>query len=398
MSSRIRKLSIPTARGITLDAQLDLPAETPARWALLAHCFSCSKETTALHAITGALTRHRWAVLRLDFARTDFSSNVADLVDAADHLRPELGPPSLLLGHSLGGPAVIRAAERIPDARLIGTLNAPCDPSHLETLLGDAPERARREGSAEVRLGQRTIRLDRTFFEDLEMQPMQRSLRELRRPLLVFHSPDDRHVPIEQARLILDAASYPKSFISLDGADHLVSRREDARYVGEVLAVWARRYLPEPELPTESLPEEGRVEVSETGEGTFTQRIRVGRHELRADEPISSGGTDTGPSPYDLLLAALGACTSMTLRLYAQRKAWPLEQISVRLRHQKIHAKDCADCETREGKIDEIDRELLLRGALDDEQRARLLDIAERCPVSRTLESEVKVRTRIGEL
>jgi putative redox protein len=396
MPSRIRTLSIPATRGATIDAQLDLPTEEPAAWALLAHCFACSKDSTALYGITQALTRHGWAVLRLDFARPEFSSSVADVLDAVDHLRPELGPPSLLFGHSLGGPAVIRAAERIPDARLISTLNAPFDPSDLERLLGDAPERARREGTAEVRLGQRTIRLDRAFFEDLEAQPMRQALGDLRRPLLVFHSPQDQLVPIEQARLILDAASHPKSFIAVDGADHLVSRREDGQYVGDVLGVWAKRYLPETDRPTESLPEVGTVEVSETGEGTFPQRIRIGRHQLRADEPLSAGGTDTGPSPYDLLLAALGACTSMTLRLYAQRKGFPLEHVSVRLRHNKVHAQDCADCETKVGKIDVIDRELFVRGPLDEEQRSRLLEIADRCPVSRTLESEVKVRTRIA--
>ena len=396
MPSRIRTLSISGTHGAAIDAQLDLPPEKPIAWALLAHCFNCSKDAPALYWITQALTRGGWAVLRLDFARSDFSCEVGDLVSAADHLRPELGPPSLLFGHSLGGPAVIRASEKIPDARLISTLNAPCDPSHLETLLGDAPERARRDGTTEVKIGQKIIRLDRSFFEDLEKQPMQRALAELRRPLLVFHSPDDRLVPIEQARLILDAALQPKSFIALDGADHLVTRREDARYVGEVLTVWAKRYLPQGEPATESLPEQGSVEVSETGEGTFPQRIRIGRHELRADEPLSAGGTDTGPTPYDLLLAALGACTSMTLRLYAQRKGWPLEHTSVRLHHKKIHAQDCADCETKVGKIDEIERELLLAGPLDEEQRARILEIADRCPVSRTLESEVKVRTRIG--
>jgi uncharacterized OsmC-like protein/pimeloyl-ACP methyl ester carboxylesterase len=388
MPSRIRKLTLRDARGGPLDAQLDLPLGKPAAWALFAHCFTCSKDLTALYLLSDALTKHGWAVLRLDFARPEFSSSVGDLVAAAEGVRPELGPPSLLFGHSFGGAAAIRAAERIPDARLISTLNAPFDAAHLDTL--------HRDGFAEVQLGQRGVRLDRTFFEEVEAQPMRRALAELRRPLLVFHSPDDRQVPVDHARWIQDAASQPKSFIAVDGADHLLTRGEDARFVGEMLATWAKRYLPAGEPVVETLPEEGVVEVSETGEGTFPQRIRVGRHEFRADEPVSYGGTDSGPSPYDLLTAALGACTSMTLRLYAQRKGWPLEHVSVRLRHHKVHAQDCADCETKTGKVDVIDRELFVQGPLDEEQRARLIEIADRCPVGRTLESEVKVRTRMG--
>ncbi len=404
MTTRTEKISFRGHSGHMLDARLELPAEAPAAYALFAHCFTCAKETLAATRLSRALTEHGFGVLRFDFtglggsegdfANTGFSSNVEDLVRAADHLREHFQAPALLVGHSLGGAAVLRAATRIPECRAVSTLNAPFDPAHVKYLLGPSTEKLEREGRAEVILAGRTFTLQRSFLEDIEATRMEPTLRELGRALLIFHAPTDSTVGVDNARRIFEAARHPKSFVSLDGADHLLTRREDVTFVASVLGAWVQRYV-EPALTKKEavLPEVGWARVQESGEGLYTQRITVGRHTFRADEPESCGGADLGPSPYDLLTAALGACTSMTLRMYARTKQWPLEHVEVRLRHRKVHAQDCPDCETREGKIDQMDREILLRGPLTEEQRQRLLEIADRCPVHRTLHSEVKVRS-----
>jgi uncharacterized OsmC-like protein/pimeloyl-ACP methyl ester carboxylesterase len=405
---RSLRATFPGASGAMLDARLDLPAHEPIAYALVAHCFTCSKQSLGLSRISRGLTEHGFGVLRFDFTglggsegefgNTDFTSNVGDLVAAADYLRREHLAPALLLGHSLGGPAVIRAAERIPEARAVCTLNAPCDPEHVENLLGPAVAALQDAESAEVELSGRTFRISRQFVEDIRHQRMKEAIRGLRRPILVLHSPTDPVVGIDNARMIFEAALHPKSFVALDGADHLLTRKEDAQFVAGVVAAWASRYVPPPAPPAEVLiPEVGVVEVTEAGEGAYAQQVRVGPHVLRADEPASFGGRDTGPSPYDLLLAALGACTSMTLRMFAERRGWPLERVGVTLRHRKVHAEDCQDCESVQGKVDDIERVLVLDGPLDTEQRARLLEIADRCPVHRTLGGEVKVRTRLGD-
>lgn len=396
-SSRAQKFTFPGSSGHSLDARVDLPAGTPVGTALVAHCFTCSKDLLGISRMSHALTTHGWAVVRFDFtglgssegefANTDFTSNVRDLVAAADHLRSQGRAPALLIGHSLGGPAVLRAAERIPEVRAVCTLNAPFDPAHVGRMLD----------GRKVTLGGRSFEVSDSFLEDISEQPMQGALRELGRPLLVMHAPTDDEVGIENARLIYEAARHPKSFVALDGADHLLTRKEDAEFVASMLATWAARYVPPPAPAEEApMPELGRVRVRELGEGPFAQQITVGKHVLRADEPESFGGRDTGPTPYDFLNAALGACTAMTLRMYADRKKWPLERATVELSHAKVHAADCLDCETIAGKIDEIERVVTLEGPLSEEQRERLLEIADRCPVHRTLESEVKVRTVLG--
>jgi putative redox protein len=213
--------------------------------------------------------------------------------------------------------------------------------------------------------------------------------------LLVFHDPGDPVVEIGHARRIYEAAHHPKSFVSLEGAGHLVTRQTDADHVAAVASAWAARYLGIAPRLDSSQAEPGQVLVTETGDGKFRQRIVAGSHQLYADEPTTVGGGDTGPNPYDLLLAGLGACTSMTLRLYAEHKGLQLEPVSVRLRHAKVHAADCADCQSESGRVDVIEREIQLRGELSDQQRKRLLEIADRCPVHRTLRSEVRVRTSL---
>lgn len=375
----------------SLAARLDLPAGAPRAYAIFAHCFTCSKESKAAAYIAQSLAACGIAVLRFDFADTVFSSNVADLVRAAEHLREEGHAPQLLIGHSLGGTAVLAAAGEIAEARAVVTVGSPFRASHVLHLIRDA-ERIRAEGEAEVDIGGRPIRIRREFLDDLERHDPQRTVAALRRALLVLHSPHDAIVGIDNAAQIFTAAKHPKSFVSLDDADHLLTRVGDAAYAAGIIAAWASRYL---NLDSKAQPVSG-VRVVEAREGRFAVDVFTGRHRLRVDEPIAAGGDDTGPSPYDLLTAALGACTAMTIRLYAERKQLPLERVSVELSHEKIHAADCAECEAKEGRIDRIERVIALEGGLDDAQRARLLEIADKCPVHRTLRSEVSVPTRLA--
>ncbi len=372
--------------------------------ALFAHCFTCGKDILAAKRIAERLTIHGIAVLRFDFtglggsegefANTHFSSNVDDLVAAADHLRKMYGAPAILIGHSLGGAAVLAAAHRIPDARAVVTIAAPYDPSHVVGLFKEHVDKIKEHGEVEVALAGRPFRIKREFLDDVAEKKLNECLATLRKALLVFHSPTDDLVGIENASHIFTAAKHPKSFVSLAGADHLLSKAGDAVYVANVIAAWAERYLDQPEVMTEAEVEAGLVLVRETHGGKFQQEILTGPHRLLADEPVKLGGLDSGPGPYDFLLAGLGACTSMTIRLYADFKKIPLENVSVRLSHEKkIHAKDCENCDTKVTKVDHIDRAITLEGPLDAEQRKRLMEIADKCPVHQTLESKIDITT-----
>jgi uncharacterized OsmC-like protein/alpha/beta superfamily hydrolase len=401
-SSTVR---FPGSKGHELAARLDLPSLPPRAFAIFAHCFTCSKESKAAAYVSVALAELGIGVLRFDFtglgasggefAETTFSSNVGDIVTAADWLRTNHAAPAILVGHSLGGAAVLAAAGRIPEAKAVATIGAPFEPSHVKKLLKSSAEEIVAKGEAEVDLGGRRFRIRREFIDDLEGQAQREAIAGLRRALLVMHSPRDETVDIENATGIFVAAKHPKSFVSLDTADHLLAKREDAGYVARVLAAWASRFVPL-EDPHRVEAGAGTVVVAETREGRFTQAISAAGHTLRADEPQSVGGLGSAAGPYDLLLAALGACTSMTIRMYAEHKKLALERVTVTLRHNKIHAADCAECETREGKVDRIEREIEIEGDVDEATRARLLEIADKCPVHRTLHSEVRVDTRLA--
>ena len=395
------------SRGDELAARLDLPDGAPRAFALFAHCFTCSKDLAAATRISRGLADRGFGVLRFDFtglgssegefANTDFSSNIGDLVLASDWLREHHEAPSVLVGHSLGGAAVLAAASLVPETVAVATIGAPFDPAHvIELFPATVRDQLQRDGEADVQLAGRTFRVRQQLLDDLGAQNLTDAIRSLRRALLVLHSPVDEIVDVDNARRIFEAARHPRSFVSLDGADHLLTRRTDAAYVADVLSAWASRYLPVPSEDPPPAPgsEPGLVIVVGTGAGRFQQRVTAGRHRFLADEPAGVGD-DTGPTPYDLLLAGLGTCTSMTLRMYADRKGWPLEHVEVRLAHHRIHADDCADCESSSGLIETVDRTIELHGPLTEEQRSSLLAIADRCPVHRTLTADVHIRTRL---
>lgn len=392
--------------GHQLAAALDLPDGEITAYALFAHCFTCGKDVLAARRIASALAARGIAVLRFDFtglgssggdfANSTFSSNVADLVLAADHLRRTRKAPAILIGHSLGGAAILAAAGQIPEAKAVVTVAAPSDPVHVAGLFKERIEDIRKHGEVEVSLAGRPFRIKREFLDDVAGQSLTAQIAGLHKALLVMHSPTDDTVGIDNATHIFVAAKHPKSFVSLAGADHLLSQRRDSVYVADVIVAWAERYVEpatvEPAVEPGETPR--RVVVQETRSGKFQQNVSVGPHRMLADEPVSAGGQDTGPGPYDFVLAGLGACTSMTMRMYADRKSLPLDRVTVTLKHGKIHAKDCEECETREGMLDQIEREISIEGTLDAEQRKKLMEIADKCPVHRTLHSEIRIVTR----
>jgi putative redox protein len=397
------RFDFPNGQGQRLAGLLDLPSGPPRAYALFAHCFTCGKDIRAAQLIAEALTALGIAVLRFDFtglggsegefANSTFSSNVSDLIAACAELRRTRAAPAILIGHSLGGAAMLAAAGDIPEARAVVTIGAPSDPGHVTGLFKERLDELGTRTDIDVVLAGRSFRIGRDFVEDVRGQVLSRHISSLRKALLIFHSPEDAIVGIDNASTIFMAAKHPKSFVSLAGADHLLSRRRDASYVANVLAAWAERYLDVSPLAPDLPEPAATVVVRETRGGKFQQEIRAGRHRLLSDEPPQVGGSDSGPSPYDLLLGALGACTSMTLRLYAENKALALRRVTVRLSHSRIHAADCETCETQSGMLDRIERSIELDGDLDDAQRVRLLEIADKCPVHRTLTSEIDIRT-----
>lgn len=405
----IQKVQFQNATGDTLSARLDTPADrAPIACALFAHCFTCSKNLNAVGAISRALTEQGFAVLRFDFtglgesegdfADTTFSSNVDDLVAAADFMAARGEAPSVLVGHSLGGAAVLQAAHRIDSVDAVATIGAPADPEHVSHLFDDALDEIEVTGKANVTLAGRSFTIQKQFLDDLAATRMEETIRTLDRALMIFHSPIDNTVGVDNAAAIFEAAKHPKSFVSLDTADHLLTHTPDAEYVGHVLSAWARKYIDVAETETETEADatpQGTV-VTRTG-ATYRTEVRSGTHTLLADEPESVGGSDAGPDPYKLLLAGLGACTGITLRMYADRKEWPLEEAVVRLTHRKMHANDCEDCESTSGRIDRIERVIELSGDLSETQRARMMEIADKCPVHRTLHNEIHVRSRSAE-
>jgi putative redox protein len=393
--------------GDELAARLDVPAGVVRGYALFAHCFTCSKDAIAARLVAGKLASLGIGVLRFDFTglgssegefeNTNFSSNIEDLVCAADYLREHFAAPALLIGHSLGGAAVLAAASRIPEAKAAVTISAPSDVAHVLQHFHAGLEEIERDGKAEVTLAGRAFTITKQFVDDTKGQALHDRIAGLRKALLVMHAPTDQIVGIEHATAIFGAAKHPKSFVSLDDADHLLLHRRDAAYVAEVIAAWASRYLPAEEERSD--PASDGILVSETGVGKFQNAVTVGSHHLLADEPISVGGLDSGPSPYDYLAIALGSCTSMTLRVYAEHKRLSLGRLTVRVNHGKVPVDHCADCgkavEGRTGKIDRLERLISVEGNIDAGVREKLVEIANKCPVHRTLEAGAAVATKV---
>jgi uncharacterized OsmC-like protein/esterase/lipase len=401
------KVSFTNDQGHDLSARLDLPADrSPHHYVLFAHCFTCGKDLHAVRNISRALTGRGFGVLRFDFtglgasegefSETSFSSNISDLHAAIRHMEKAFAPPALLIGHSLGGAAAIVAGAEAASIQAVVTIGAPADIHHVQHLFKEDLDEIRAKGSAEVRIAGRSFTIRQDFIDDLQQRDLQQILKQMRKPLLIAHSPQDAVVGIDNAALLYQAAMHPKSFLSLDGADHLLSDAQDAIYAGDMIAAWVKRYLPE--SPVEELPDSDHRVVAHIANEGFTTQLRAGGHDLTVDEPVNVGGNGFGPTPYDLLGASLAACTAMTMKMYAQRKGWDLADAYVHVSHSKSHAQDCEACVNQSARIDHFDRLIELRGDLDEDQRKRLLEIADKCPVHRTLHGEVQVGTRLGGL
>lgn len=398
------KISFKNSLGHQLSARLEKPANGhPKAFAIFAHCFTCNKNLTAIANISRALSQAGFAVLRFDFtglgesegdfADTNFSSNIEDLQAAADYLKEKYEAPKLLIGHSLGGAAVLIASLKIASVEAVVTIGAPYDPEHVTRLFTEDLGAIEREGKAEVNISGRSFVIKKQLIDDLKQAHDNHDFQKIKIPLLIMHSPADKIVHIENAAHIYKQASHPKSFVSLDQADHLLSNKEDSLYVGNMIAIWVSRYV-KTHAPSH-LTTDKQV-VTRTQE-TFTTEVMTDEHALIADEPLEVGGYDLGPSPYELLSASLGACTGMTLRMYADRKKWPLKEVRVHLQHQKIHAKDCETCEEDAQKIDQLERIIEVEGNLSKEQKEKLLEIANKCPVHNTLNSPVEIITKLRE-
>jgi len=401
------RIDFPGHNRDLLAARLDLPKGRVLATAIFAHCFTCSKDIPAARRIAERLTMIGIAVLRFDFtglghsdgefANTTFTSNVDDLLAAANYLKERDMAPSLIIGHSLGGAAVLKAAGDIESIRAVVTIGAPADPAHVAHNFGSATKTIREKGEAKISLAGRPFTIKRAFLDDITEAELKPAIANLRRALLVLHAPGDLTVGIENASEIFMAAKHPKSFVTLDDADHLISRPEDAEYAADVIAAWSARYLELRKPPAPIGAPEGIVRSTESDPNSYLQDIQAGPNvHVLADEPEALGGTGLGMTPYQFLSAGLGACTSMTIRMYAKRKKWPLTGVSVDVTHDKIHASDCSHCETTDGKIDQFKRIIRLDGELDEAQRARLMEIADRCPVHRSLEGEIDVETIAG--
>lgn len=402
-----KPLLFENRKKLKLAANLYLPLDrAPRFYTLFAHCFTCTKNFSAVTQICTSLSQQGIAVMSFDFTGlgrsegefqdSTFSANISDLNDAAAFLEENYQAPKLLVGHSLGGAAIIYAAVQLESVEAIVTVGAPAYPAHVKHLFEDQLEELEEGETAKVNIGGRPFRINQAFVDDLEQKPLENILKTLRKSILILHSPQDKIVDITNAAALYQAAFHPKSFISLDGADHLVSKSSDSHYIGEVIASWSSRYVRASEEAEGNDLNGNQVLVRLAGEG-YTTEIKTPYHHLIADEPIEVGGANLGPTPYDLLMASLGTCTAMTLKMYAERKKWALKEVSVYLNHDKVHLEDSKAPEESGTKVSQFTRIIQLEGELDEEQRHRLLEISNRCPVHKTLQEEIKIQTMLSK-
>ncbi|WP_162416844.1 bifunctional alpha/beta hydrolase/OsmC family protein [Cyclobacterium roseum] len=389
-------------QGIDLSANIYHPLDQhPRFFALFAHCFTCSKNLKAIQNICNTLSQMGVAVMSLDFTglgnskgefeNTNFSSNISDLIDASEFLTKHYQAPSLLIGHSFGGAAAIFASQTLPHIEALVTIGSPSDPQHISHLFEDHLESIESKGSSTVHIGGRGFEINQAFIQDLRQKDLGFCLSKLRKPILILHSPQDLVVDIRHAAELYEKAYHPKSFVSLDGADHLLSNPADSQYVGEMISSWSRKYIPAPTVPNDTKGHAVKIRLAGNG---YTSEVKTPFHHLLADEPEEVGGDNLGPTPYDLLMAALGTCTAMTLQMYAQRKKWKLEEINVYLDHDKVHQKDGDNVDDKNAKVSRFTRSLEITGDLDETQRKGLLEIANKCPVHRTLQEQISIETR----
>jgi uncharacterized OsmC-like protein/fermentation-respiration switch protein FrsA (DUF1100 family) len=402
-----QKITFEGHDGSNLAALLEYPTTPPVAFALFAHCFSCGKDIAAASRISRALVARGYAVMRFDFtglgnsdgdfANTNFSSNVGDLVAAADYLREHYDAPQLLIGHSLGGAAVIVAAHQIEEVQAVATIGAPFDPGHVTKQFSADLAEIEATGSAAVDLAGRPFTIRQQFLDDVASIDSRQLVSTLRKPLLVFHSPLDTVVSITEAEKIYSPAKHPKSFISLDKSDHLLTSKADAEYVATSIAGWASRYIGTSALleDADTGLDRGKVMIREHNK-QFTRTVNSDHHQWLSDEPVDVGGNNLGPDPYEHLLAALGTCTSMTVRMYANRKSLPLEHVSVTLKHSREHVTDCEECEDEPRKLEVLSREISFTGDLTEAQTSRLLEIADKCPVHKTLLGDIRISTTLA--
>ncbi|MBN3583651.1 alpha/beta fold hydrolase [Algoriphagus aestuarii] len=398
-----KKLTFRNRKEIELAAHLYVPLDQKPRfYAIFAHCFTCSQNFTAVRRIATSLSQQGIAVLSFDFtglgrsegdfAQSGFSSNVSDLHDAYEFLKMKYEAPKMLIGHSLGGAAALYASFDLMHIQAVVTIGSPAFPGHVRKLFQDSIPEIEKKGSAEVTIGGRPFRISKEFLEDLEQKPLENYLNKLKKSLLFLHSPQDEIVDISNAAVLYQAARHPKSFISLDGSDHLLSKEKDSEYVGDVISSWSKRYVTYDDSLVLNDTDGNQVKVRLSGPG-FTTEIKTPYHHLIADEPLEVGGDNLGPNPYDFLMASLGSCTVMTLKMYADRKKWPLKEVTVFLNHDKVHLKDSDNPTDKDSKVSRFTRIIELEGDLDDEQRHRLVEISHRCPVHRTLEEDIVIQT-----
>ncbi len=400
----IHKVSFTNKDQEQLAGRLELPAtQKPHNYAVFAHCFTGSKNLTAVKTICRTLTQEGFGVLRFDFTglgesegdfeNTNFSGNVNDLIEAANFLEQNYSAPTLIIGHSLGGAAAIFAASEIPSIQAVAVINSPSDPAHVTHLLKDSTEEITKNGKANVNVGGIEFTIKKQFLDDLQNKSLDDIVRNFRKALLILHSPQDTTVEVNNAEKIYKAAFHPKSFVSLDGANHLLTKKEDSRYVGEVIAGWAPRYVAIPQ--EEHVKSKSKVAASLHAHEKYTTHLKLGDHYYTADEPTSFGGNNYGPSPYEFLSAGLASCTVMTLQMYARRKNWPLDDVVCHVNYTKEHMEDCEQCDDKSAKIDTFTREITLEGNLTSEQKEKLLQIADKCPVHKTLHTQTQIITKL---